>query len=187
VVDVSNTLNVPERLHPRTQSRWADLRCFFKAYASDQITAILRIKLYEASPNYEVFKQDAIEYASKKTASHSGDLRRAFHISREAAENVWSEVGKEEITARLPAVQIEDDLKVSQQSSRSTRAKALALCSHFGILLIVPLVSLAKMAGREQGGFDMEELVGQNGSNGQCNRYTGLNKWLSYCGIFWVQ
>jgi origin recognition complex subunit 1 len=159
VVGVSNTLNLPERLHPRTQSRIGELRCFFKAYSYEQIANILHAKMQEAAPNHQIFDHDAVVFASKKTAAQSGDLRRAFHICREAAENVLMEVQDSAGDKRKPIVQIKDILKVSRQSFHSARSKALACCSHFEVLLVVALASLMKGTGREQGGFDIEEVI----------------------------
>ena len=91
VICISNTLNLPERLHPRVQSRIGSKRVFFKSYSVNETVAILNSKIQQASSHYTVFDSDAILYASKKTAALSGDIRKAFHICRSAAEMILCE------------------------------------------------------------------------------------------------
>ena len=50
VIGVSNTLNLPERLQPRVQSRIGNRRCYFKSYNVKEIQSILEAKITQASP-----------------------------------------------------------------------------------------------------------------------------------------
>jgi len=50
VIGVSNTLNLPERLQPRVQSRIGNRRCYFKSYNAKEIESILKAKIEQASP-----------------------------------------------------------------------------------------------------------------------------------------
>lgn len=50
VIGVSNTLNLPERLQPRVQSRIGTKRCYFKSYDAKEIQSILEAKIQQASP-----------------------------------------------------------------------------------------------------------------------------------------
>ena len=50
VIGVSNTLNLPERLQPRVQSRIGNRRCYFKSYNVKEIQSILESKITQASP-----------------------------------------------------------------------------------------------------------------------------------------
>jgi hypothetical protein len=50
VIGVSNTLNLPERLQPRVQSRIGNRRCYFKSYNNKAIHSILKAKIEQASP-----------------------------------------------------------------------------------------------------------------------------------------
>jgi origin recognition complex subunit 1 len=50
VIGVSNTLNLPERLQPRVQSRIGNRRCYFKSYNVKEIQSILQAKVNQASP-----------------------------------------------------------------------------------------------------------------------------------------
>lgn len=157
VLGVSNTLNLAEQLHTRVQSRIGSRRCIFKAYDAKQIGNILRAKLLQASPAYTVFDEDAIVFVSKKTASLSGDIRRAFQICRTAAEHVMRERGNS--SSEDPLVTIGDALKVSRESFYSAKSQAMTRCTPFEALLLVTLACLSKSTGREFGGFDMEEIL----------------------------
>lgn len=167
VLGVSNTLNLAEQLHTRVQSRIGSRRCIFKAYDAKQIENILRAKLAQATPGQTVFDQDAIVFVSKKTASLSGDIRRAFQICRTAAEHVVRENSSTTATTGArdqedeadPIVTIRDAVKVSRESFNSAKSQAITRCSSFESLLLVTLASLSKSTGREFGGFDMEEIL----------------------------
>jgi origin recognition complex subunit 1 len=157
VLGVSNTLNLAEQLHTRVQSRIGGRRCIFKAYDAEQIQEILQSKLLQASPGYTVFDQDAIKFVSKKTASLSGDIRRAFQICRTSAEYVMREHASR--VATDPVVSIRDAVKVSRESFHSAKSQAIVRCTAFEALLLVTLASLSKSTGREFGGFDLEEIL----------------------------
>lgn len=158
MIGVSNMLNLPDKLHPRVQSRIGGARVFFKSYSVEETKAILLSKLKTASPSYEVFHDDAVLYASKKTAAMSGDIRKAFHMCKQAAEIVLEDSNKK-ITTGHPKVYIKDVLRVSRDSFNSAQSRMIALCSSLEALLIITLANLSKTTGREFGGFDVEEIV----------------------------
>ena len=158
VIGISNTLNLPERLHPRVQSRIGSKRIFFKSYSVNETVAILNSKIQQASPNYSVFDSDAILYASKKTAALSGDIRKAFHICRSAAEMILYHAESSGDEVESPVVRIKDVLKVSRESSNAAQPRSVGLCAPFQVLFLVALAALSKTTGREYGGFDVEEI-----------------------------
>lgn len=159
-IGISNTLNLPERLHTRIQSRMGNKRIFFQSYNVDQSASILKAKIQQASPNYTVFTDEAILFAAKKTAALSGDIRKGFHICRTAADMVLNEShAKDETTSFMPVVRIKDVLKVSKEASNTAHSRTVALCQHFEVLLLLSLTVLAKSTGREFGGFGVEEIT----------------------------
>jgi origin recognition complex subunit 1 len=159
VLGVSNTLNLPERLHPRVQSRIGSRRCYFKSYDDKETVAILKAKVKQASPTYAVFEEDAIVFAAKKTAALSGDIRKAFHICRAAAETILRDSENDDNTVVAPIVRIKDVVKVSRESFNSAQSKAISHCSSLEVLFLVTVASLYKTTGREHGGFDIEEIL----------------------------
>lgn len=165
VIGVSNTLNLPERLHPRVQSRIGSKRIFFKSYNVDETVAILMAKIRQASSNYNVFDEDAILFAAKKTAALSGDIRKAFQICRTAAEMILNDTQANATEGNIcPMVRIKDVLKVSRESSNTAHSRFVASCTPFEVLLLISLASLAKSTGREFGRFDVEELTTKMGA-----------------------
>lgn len=160
VIGVSNTLNLPERLHPRVQSRVGSSRIFFKSYNVNESLAILKSKLEQASPNYTVFDEDAILFAAKKTAALSGDIRKAFNICREAADLVMTDTQKHDSHEDMrPVVHIKDVLKVSRESSNTAHSRTAKCSSPYEVLVMIALASLSKTTGREFGGFDTVEIT----------------------------
>jgi origin recognition complex subunit 1 len=164
VIGVSNTLNLPERLHPRVQSRIGSKRIFFKSYSVNETVTILNAKIDQASPNYKVFDQDAILYASKKTAALSGDIRKAFQICRSAAEMILYAADACSEIVDNPIVHIKDVLKISRESTNAAQPRSVGLCAPFQVLFLVALAALSKTTGREYGGFDVEEITTKMGS-----------------------
>jgi origin recognition complex subunit 1 len=160
VIAISNTVNLPERLHPRVQSRMTK-RCFFKAYAEKEISDIVRAKVSQASPNYEVFTDDAIKFVSKKTAATTGDIRKAFFIFRVAAETILTEAetSDPQDLPRVRQVGINDVVQVSRDAFNSAQCKGVALLAPYEALLLVSLGCLCKWTGREHGGFDLDEIL----------------------------
>lgn len=85
VVAVANTMDLPERmLSNKISSRLGLTRIQFPGYTHDQLREIIESRLLDISG--EIVERDAIEFASRKVASVSGDARRALDICRRAVE-----------------------------------------------------------------------------------------------------
>ena len=75
VIGISNTINLPERLHERLQSRVGEERCNFSAYSEDAARSILEGKLGVTDTNKEcIFDSDAISFSTKRISKESGDI-----------------------------------------------------------------------------------------------------------------
>ncbi|GKY90273.1 hypothetical protein MPSEU_000001400 [Mayamaea pseudoterrestris] len=159
LIGISNTLNLPEQMHPRVQSRLGAHRCPFRAYGIPEAANILRTKITRASPHYDVFKQDCIDFAAKKTATMSGDIRKALTICRTAAESVLDEIESGKNTQEKPQVVLKHLFSVTASAFNSPQAHRIHALADFEILVVVALASLSKSTGREQGGFDVEEVM----------------------------
>lgn len=111
-----------------------------------------------------MFEDDAIQFAARKTAALSGDIRKALHLCKAAAEAVMKDA---EAETRVdpkqglggPIVRISDVQKASRESSSSILSKAVAISTPFEALLLVSLASLTQSTGRHDGGFDINELL----------------------------
>ena len=82
VISIANTMDLPERMLPRITSRLGFTRLGFSPYSQQQIQEIVRSRLQGTS----AFRPEGIEYASRKVAAVSGDIRRALELCRRAAE-----------------------------------------------------------------------------------------------------
>lgn len=157
LIGISNTLDLPERIHARTQSRIGENRCMFKSYMDDEIKSILESKIKSASGGYSFFDADALSYASKRVANSSGDIRRALNICKQAGEEKLR--NGIDLLTEPPRVRVKDILNVCSISMDSAEARGFSYCSSFQILLLVALSSLRRTSGREFGGFDVEDIL----------------------------
>ncbi|KAA6424992.1 MAG: origin recognition complex subunit 1-like [Trebouxia sp. A1-2] len=82
VIGVANTMDLPERLLPRIASRLGSRRVVFQPYTRQQLETIAKTRL----EGLDVFESRAIEYAARKVAAVSGDVRRCLELLRRAAE-----------------------------------------------------------------------------------------------------
>ena len=81
IIGIANTMDLPERLHPRIGSRLAGCRLTFHCYQREQLEIIMRSRLGES-----VFDNSAIQLIARKVANCSGDARRCLELCRRAAE-----------------------------------------------------------------------------------------------------
>ncbi|ONI06223.1 hypothetical protein PRUPE_5G048200 [Prunus persica] len=82
VIGIANTMDLPEKLLPHISSRMGIERLCFGPYNYQQLQEIVSSRL----KGINAFKEQAIEYASRKVAAISGDAGRALEICRRAAE-----------------------------------------------------------------------------------------------------
>ncbi|KAK9369516.1 P-loop containing nucleoside triphosphate hydrolase protein [Lipomyces kononenkoae] len=85
VVAVANIMDLPERtLSNKISSRLGLTRIQFAGYTHTQLQTIIQARLNDVPGNVVV--PEAIEFASRKVASVTGDARRALDICRRAVE-----------------------------------------------------------------------------------------------------
>ncbi|KAK9325862.1 P-loop containing nucleoside triphosphate hydrolase protein, partial [Lipomyces orientalis] len=85
VVAVANIMDLPERtLSNKISSRLGLTRIQFAGYTHTQLQTIIEARLKDVPGN--IVLPEAIEFASRKVASVTGDARRALDICRRAVE-----------------------------------------------------------------------------------------------------
>lgn len=84
VVGISNTMDLPERLLPKVQSRLNIRRVNFLPYSHADIGKIIADRLGELDAFAD--GDGGIELCARKVASVSGDVRRALEVCRTAAQ-----------------------------------------------------------------------------------------------------
>ena len=82
IISIANTLDFPNKLFPKIQSRMGRNVLVFKPYSSSEIVSILNERLGHS----EIFSKDALVYVAKKVANFSSDIRKSLHIVRKALQ-----------------------------------------------------------------------------------------------------
>ncbi|KAG9598747.1 cell division control protein, partial [Aureobasidium melanogenum] len=108
LIGIANALDLTDRFLPRLKSRnlKPDLLPFMP-YTAPQIANIITSKLKGldtslTDPNFIPFLHPAaIQFCSKKVASQTGDLRKAFDICKRAVDMIESETKVEQARIRL--------------------------------------------------------------------------------------
>ncbi|KAL7548090.1 hypothetical protein ACHAWF_011377 [Thalassiosira exigua] len=161
VIGISNTITLPEKLTTRVQSRIGTNRCYFRSYnVQDTITILkTRLGMLGDTPGRAVFEEDAIKassFAARKTANLSGDMRKAFHMCRAAAEKVYHNVS-EGPEGSWPVVKISDVQRSNKDTFTSMVLKAVSHSTNYEALLLIALGSLKRT--RPDGLFTVKEIL----------------------------
>jgi len=97
VIGISNTMNLPEHMQNRVQSRLGLSRILFKPYTNQQLETIITTRLQ----GLDAFDASAVSFCSKRIASVSGDARRALELCRRAAAIAEREYAIKQTSAAL--------------------------------------------------------------------------------------
>jgi Cdc6-like AAA superfamily ATPase len=85
VIAISNTMDLPERLSQRVQSRMGSARLSFMPYSRDQIRKMVEARIVKADAT-NIVSPDALGMLSVKVAQMSGDARKAMQLMQKALE-----------------------------------------------------------------------------------------------------
>ncbi|KAJ1348362.1 hypothetical protein KIN20_003651 [Parelaphostrongylus tenuis] len=134
VIAIANTLDLPERLlSQRVTSRIGAARICFQPYEFQQIEQIIQGRLKEITECVEV---EAIQFAARKVAAVTGDLRKAMDILRQAIEIAIDE-GSMKLT-------VDHVLSATREASSTLLVHFVRGLSKHGLLLFRSAVSLAE-------------------------------------------
>jgi origin recognition complex subunit 1 len=165
VIGISNTINLPERLTPKLQSRLGGDRVHFQSYNANDTITILKTRLdmmgADFDPTTAVFDEDGIKYAARKTANLSGDIRKAFHMMKVAAEKVFEEytTGQRHLAdGARPMVKISDVTRSSRDMFHSIIHRAIACSTAYQALILIAIGAMKRNSGRENG-FTAKEIL----------------------------
>ena len=120
VIGIANTMDLPERMLPRVVSRLSSFgglqRITFAPYTQIQLQKIIKSRLSSLDKNAHnknskdnrpttstttglaAFDSKSLEYASRKVAAISGDVRRALELCRRSVEMTIERGGKQQVT-----------------------------------------------------------------------------------------
>ncbi|CAD8190939.1 unnamed protein product [Paramecium octaurelia] len=83
VIMIANTMDFPEKLKPKLQSRLGNHRIVFRPYNSTQIESILQQRM-KTSKLKQLFASNTLNYLGKKIATISTDIRKTLSVCRTA-------------------------------------------------------------------------------------------------------
>ncbi|KAH9257065.1 hypothetical protein BASA81_004886 [Batrachochytrium salamandrivorans] len=87
IVAIANTLDLSDQVMAKIRSRLGEDKISFASYGKEDIEQILLDRVVDCN----VFERDAISFCALKTASTSGDIRRAMRACNKALEYVEDE------------------------------------------------------------------------------------------------
>lgn len=144
VMAIANTLDLPERLlNHRVASRIGAARICFQPYEFQQIECIILDRLKGSD---QVVDKIAVQFAARKVAAVTGDLRKAIDILRRSIE-----IAMEQGSKRLL---VEHVLDATREASSTLLVHFVKGLSKHGLLLFRSAISL----GEKKDDFSFSEL-----------------------------
>lgn len=89
IVAIANTLDLGDRVMAKIRSRLGEDKISFASYGKEDMEQILLDRVVDCN----VFERDAISFCALKTASTSGDIRRAMRVCNKALDYVGEDHG----------------------------------------------------------------------------------------------
>lgn len=158
VIGIANTMDLSERMMQRTQSRFTLHPIVFSPYREAEVSEILkmRLKLAGASSQQDseasvpLFASNAIDLCAKKTASVSGDIRRAMQVCKLAVERARSSL----LDGTLKEIGISEMSECLREMRCTPLASLVENASKFEKLFLIALVKEMHIGGRNETTFD---------------------------------
>ncbi|CAD8125676.1 unnamed protein product [Paramecium sonneborni] len=100
VLMIANTMDFPERLKPKLQSRLGNHRIVFKPYNSTQIESILQQRM-KTKKIKQLFASNTLNYLGKKIATISTDIRKTLSVCRTAILLAKEQLQKQNILSQI--------------------------------------------------------------------------------------
>ncbi|EGV65772.1 P-loop containing nucleoside triphosphate hydrolase protein [Yamadazyma tenuis ATCC 10573] len=155
VLAVANTMDLPERvLTNKISSRLGMRRIQFIGYTFEQLGCIIdhRLSMIQRQSKQKVIiESDAINFASRKVASVSGDARRALQICRRAVEiaelEYQTSANGDEHSSDVFHVKIPHIAKAINESTNSPIAQYVASLSMASKLILCALLLRQRRSG----------------------------------------
>ncbi|KAI3951250.1 hypothetical protein MKW92_009509, partial [Papaver armeniacum] len=149
VIGIANTMDLPEKLLPRISSRMGIQRLCFSPYTYQQLREIISSRI----EGIKAFDKQAIEFASRKVASISGDARRALEICRRAAEIADYKTKKSSSTGKNH-VGMADVEAAIQEMFQAPHIQIIKSCSNLSKIFLVALVHELYKSGMSETTFE---------------------------------
>ena len=138
VIGISNTLNFQDNLKAKIKSRIGLSSVNFTPYTADNLRRILRLRL--GPVNYAKFDTVSIEYASKKIANMSGDVRKFFQLCKISHDGALK-VGEGKVG-------LYHVLRACEEMFRSDKTRLIQSCSKHQQILLLAIIFEIKFMGQ---------------------------------------
>lgn len=160
IIGIANTMDLPERLHPRIASRLAANKVVFHPYQKEDLQTIVQARLEAFTDT--LFDDAALQYAARKVANCSGDLRRCLELCRRALEVALRRA--DGVTEGLQ-VRARDIDAAAKEAYNSPSIKMLAGCTRDQLMLMAAMCLECQYAGAENDTVILEDVFHRlNGS-----------------------
>eukprot|EP00933_Yihiella_yeosuensis_P051303 TRINITY_DN491_c0_g1_i2.p1 TRINITY_DN491_c0_g1~~TRINITY_DN491_c0_g1_i2.p1 ORF type:complete len:499 (-),score=119.47 TRINITY_DN491_c0_g1_i2:96-1592(-) len=163
---ISNTMDLPERLLPRVNSRFGIVRVDFQPYRRDQIFEILSQRLADKDASH-AFDTTALKLCAARVAAGSGDIRKALQLCKRCLE-FRMETGRK--TGKVGQVGLEQ-LKSAEKELLHANPSAFAVAKLGKKARLLLSALLLEMRKREVEAVPLRKVT---------SRYTKLIEALDY-------
>ena len=172
LIGIANALDLTDRFLPRLKSKGLKPQLLlFLPYTSQQISDIITEKLRSLLPKHAAVASDfvpcihptAVQLCSKKIASQTGDLRRAFNLVRRSIDQVEKEALSklaQESPSKQPLEEVTNQSTLAAASLSPTPSTSLSFTAESA-----PRATIAHVA----------KLASSIFNNGTLSRLSGLN------------
>lgn len=148
MIGIANTMDLPERLTQRVQSRLGKRRITFAPYNRGQLVKIIQNRL----EGLNIFEPSAVKFCASKVAGVSGDVRRALQIAKRAAEIVEQRYNAD--PSVKPRILIKDINVATDSLYSSSDVVLLQSLRLYQRMFLVSLVNHTRATGRQEAGLD---------------------------------
>ncbi|DBA02872.1 TPA: hypothetical protein N0F65_005899 [Lagenidium giganteum] len=154
IIGIANTMDLPECLPAKIQSRLVGNRIVFPAYTAAQIEEIIQTRLVELG----VFAPETIEIFARSFGHKSGDVRRALSICRRGVQvclqRIHARHEENKVEPSDLAVTFKDIEEAEQAVMASAADSRLRNCAKFECYFLVALMMEAKSIGKSNVMFE---------------------------------
>ena len=147
VISIANTMDLPERLQSKIQSRIGNNRLVYEPYNKEQINQILESRLL----GIQIFEQRSIKIVAAKVSAYSGDIRRSLQITKRAVEicrnqhfrnqdkKMGRKTSRKEVAKSLLKVSIDHVVCAYDEMSKSNIVNVMKGLRRFEVLTLIAL------------------------------------------------
>lgn len=153
VIGISNTHDLDDRVLPRISSRLASAKLAFAPYNKDNLVAIMHQRLQLAGCR-DLFNESSLQFAARKVAASTGDMRRALELLRRSAELAEAKMARSGADlsnrgALQEAVTMNEVIAAQKEMYEAPYMQFLRVCSRLEKLVLGAIIMELRASGRD--------------------------------------